>query len=121
MIRALIAGSILEVFIAVPVHVWAVNRQQDCYCCRGTYTTLVLAGTMLLWAFGPGIVLLYWREKYRRERLLPTCDQCGYDLRGTVAAGRDECPECGEKIEGSGNRAQGTEKHPQSTTTSTDP
>ncbi len=104
MIRALIAGSILEVFIAVPVHVWAVNQQRDCYCCRGTYTTLVLAGTVLLWAFGPGIVLLYWREKYRRQQLLPSCEHCGYDLRGTVGAGREECPECGKKLEGIGNR-----------------
>ncbi len=97
MIRALIVGSILEVFIAVPIHVWAA-RQRECYCCRGTYTTLVLAGTVLLWAFGPGIILLYWREKYRRTRLLPSCENCGYDLRGTVAAGRTECPECGMKI-----------------------
>jgi hypothetical protein len=97
MIRGLIVGSVLEVFIAVPVHVWA-SRQRECYCCRGTYTTLVLAGTVLLWAFGPGIILLYWRERYRRERLLPSCIQCGYDLRGTVAAGRTECPECGEEI-----------------------
>jgi hypothetical protein len=94
MIRGLIVGSVLEVFIAVPVHVWAA-RQRECYCCRGTYTTLVLAGTVMLWAFGPGIILLYWREKYRRQRVLPTCIECGYDLRGTIAAGRSECPECG--------------------------
>ncbi len=94
MIRWLIVGSVLETFIAVPVHVWAA-RQRECYCCRGTYTTLVLAGTVLLWAFGPGIILLYWREKYRRQRVLPNCIECGYDLRGTVAAGRSECPECG--------------------------
>jgi len=73
-------------------------RQRECYCCRGTYTTLILAGTVLLWAFGPGIVLLYMREKYRQQRLLPTCFQCGYDLRGTVSAGRTECPECGQTI-----------------------
>ncbi len=69
MIRGLIAGSILEVMIAVPVHVWAA-RQRDCYCCRGSYTTLILAGTVLIWAFGPGIILLYLREKYRRAKLI---------------------------------------------------
>jgi len=69
MLRGLIAGSILEIMIAVPVHVWAV-RQRECYCCRGTYTTLVLAGTVLIWVFGPGVILLYLREKYRREKLL---------------------------------------------------
>lgn len=25
----------------------------------------------------------------------PYCEQCGYDLRGTIEAGRIECPECG--------------------------
>lgn len=69
MIRGLLAGSFLEVFVAIPVHVWA-TRERECYCCRRTYTTLVFAGTVLLWAFGPGLVLLYWREKYRWEKLL---------------------------------------------------
>lgn len=69
MLRGLIAGSILEIMVAVPVHIWA-SRQRECYCCRGTYTTLVLAGTVLIWAFGPGIILLYMREKYRRAKLL---------------------------------------------------
>jgi hypothetical protein len=69
MIRGLVAGSILEIMIAVPVHIWA-TRQRECYCCRGTYTTLVLAGTVLIWAFGPGIILLYMREKYRRGTLI---------------------------------------------------
>ena len=26
------------------------------------------------------------------------CDNCGYDLRGTIAAGIDVCPECGERV-----------------------
>ncbi len=69
MVRGLIAGSLLEVMVAVPVHIWA-TRQRECYCCRGTYNTLILAGTVLIWAFGPGIILLYWREKYRREKLM---------------------------------------------------
>jgi hypothetical protein len=69
MIRGLVAGSLLEFFVAIPAHVWA-TRQRGCYCATGTYTTLVFAGTVLLWAFGPGICLLYWREKYRREKLL---------------------------------------------------
>jgi hypothetical protein len=68
MIRGLVAGSILKTIIAVPVHIWA-TRQRECYCCRGTYTTLILAATVLIWAFGPGIVLLYMREKRRIEKL----------------------------------------------------
>lgn len=95
MIRALVAGSFLEAFVAVPVHV-AVTRQRECYCSRGTYTTLVCAGTVLFWAFGPGIVLLYAREKYRQAKLFsPRCANCDYDLRGNLSG---VCPECGRTI-----------------------
>lgn len=31
---------------------------------------------------------------------LGLCEQCGYDLRGTIAAGRDSCPECGTVRQG---------------------
>lgn len=68
-IRGLVAGSFLEIVIAIPVHIWAA-RQRECYCCRGTYTTLIVAGTVLFWAFGPGIILLFMREKHRRQSLL---------------------------------------------------
>ena len=103
MIRGLVAGSVLEIFVAVPVHVWAV-RQRECYCCRGTYVTLVFAGAVLLFAFGPGIVLLYAREKHRRGKLLWgqafECPKCRYDLRGSIPAGSTICPECGAAIPG---------------------
>ena len=82
MVRGLVVGSLLEMFVAVPVHLWA-TRQRECYCCRGTYTTLVLSGTVLLWAFGPGVLLLYWREKYRREKLLSQSEN-GFSLRSEV-------------------------------------
>ena len=32
----------------------------------------------------------------KRKPLLGHCPQCGYDLRGTKAAGIEGCPECGE-------------------------
>ena len=82
MIRGLVTGSLLEILVAIPVHIWA-TRQRECYCARGTYTTLVLAGTVLLWAFGPGILLLYWREKYRREKLLSQSES-GFELLSDV-------------------------------------
>jgi len=100
MIRGLVVGSILEIVVAVPVHVWAV-RQRECYCCRGTYTTLILAGTVLIWVFGPGIILLYMREKYRRMKLMPTCPQCGYDLKELSGSGETgQCPECRGDVPG---------------------
>ena len=42
----------------------------DCYCATGSYTGLILGGTVLLWTFGPGLVLMFLREKDRREPLL---------------------------------------------------
>ena len=92
-----VKGSFLEMFVGIGVFAWN-PQKEDCYCARGSYTALIFGGTVLLWCFGPGIILLFLREKYRRERLFPTCDHCGYDLRGTLAAGRTECPECGAKI-----------------------
>jgi hypothetical protein len=66
-LRALFAGSILELFVSIPVYV---TRQEDCYCARGSYTGLVFGATVLLWAFGPGVFLLFIREKRRTDKLL---------------------------------------------------
>ncbi len=65
-IRGLIAGSILELFVSIPIFV---TRQDDCYCARSSYTGLVFGATALLWAFGPGVLLLFLREKRRIEGL----------------------------------------------------
>lgn len=77
MLRGLLAGSILELLIAAPVHAWALRSadgEEECYCVRGSYTGLVLGGTVLLWTFGPGLVLLFLREKARRTPLLTDQD-----------------------------------------------
>jgi len=66
-IRGLIGGSVLELFVAVPIYV---TRQDECYCARGSYTGLVFGATALMWAFGPGVFFLFIKEKKRRERLL---------------------------------------------------
>lgn len=66
-IRGLITGSVLELFVAVPIYT---TRQDECYCARGSYAGLVFGGTVLLWAFGPAIFLLFIREKQRREKLM---------------------------------------------------
>ena len=49
----------------------------------------------------PTLWLALWLINWHRRRKLPeqACSKCGYDLQGTVAAGRRECPECGERIE----------------------
>ncbi|MEK7710618.1 MAG: hypothetical protein AAB341_01880 [Planctomycetota bacterium] len=89
-VRALITGSFVEAAVSAPVQAFAF-KEDNCYCERGSYTTLICAGAVLFWAFGPGIALLFLREHYRRARLFPHCQACGYDLRGGLRV----CPECG--------------------------
>lgn len=69
-------------------------------------------GQMLLAALGscwwaPLLFLMWlwlWQRAARRvEQITPAgwpilCEQCGYDLRGTLVAERSECPECGAAI-----------------------
>lgn len=69
MTRALIGGSILELLVAAPVHAFA-EDPDNCYCARGSYTGLVFGFTVLIWCFGPGLVLLFLRERDRRAPLL---------------------------------------------------
>ena len=54
-------------FVSVPVNA---TRQDACHCARGSYTGLIFGATVLLWAFGPGVFLLFIREKRRTEKLL---------------------------------------------------
>ncbi|MCC7409890.1 MAG: hypothetical protein IT442_17620 [Phycisphaeraceae bacterium] len=96
-LNALLAGSLLESLIAAPVQALTYHRD-DCYCVRGSYTGLVFGLTVLFWAFGPAIFLLFLREKVRLARAAPLCPQCAYDLRGSIAAGSTTCPECGAPI-----------------------
>jgi len=67
MARGLIVGSILELFVAVGVFVWKPDSD-DCWCLRGSYTGLVFSATVMIWAFGPGLLFLFMREaRYHRE------------------------------------------------------
>jgi len=69
-IRWLIAGTILEMVIAVPTHaIILYNRGSDCYCERGTYTGVAFGCTAAFWLFGPGVFLLFLREKVRSQSL----------------------------------------------------
>jgi hypothetical protein len=71
--RRLLAGTMLEMFIAAPAHVWiVVRRGGDCYCERGTWTGVAFGVTAALWLFGPGALLLFLREKKRRETIIDT-------------------------------------------------
>ena len=70
-VPGLIAGTMLEMMIAAPVHAWVMHdRGDDCYCRRGSYTGVVFGCTAIVWVFGPGVLMLLAREKKRRETLL---------------------------------------------------
>lgn len=98
MAKWLVAGTTLEMLVAVPSHV-LVGAQRDCYCVRGTYTGVVFGLMAAMCLFGPAVVLLLARDMVRRRQLLGKfCMTCGYDLRGTMSAGRPECPECGTQV-----------------------
>lgn len=65
--RKVMAGSVMELLIAVPAHV--VVRQRD-ECCAGIYTAagICLGLAVLLVSCGPAVLLLYWR---RWEKIAP--------------------------------------------------
>ncbi|HPS56431.1 MAG TPA: hypothetical protein PLP05_12600 [Sedimentisphaerales bacterium] len=65
-IRGLIAGSILELFVSIPIFI---TREDDCYCARGSYAGLIFGATALLWAFGPAVFLLFLKQKHQIEKL----------------------------------------------------
>ena len=92
----LFVGSLVELLVCVPSHIITSRRS---YCLAGMFTMLgIIAGVyVMLFTFGPALALLFLRPRYRREQLEGDafCPACGYNLRGTLEAGRRECPECG--------------------------
>ena len=70
------------------------------YCRRseGTYTAFMAGWLILLCSWACRIRLLFLLRKYQLSPPDNSCFECGYDLRGTLAAERTECPECGAKI-----------------------
>jgi hypothetical protein len=91
MYRTLIAGTVLELLITIPIDA-QVRRRTDCYCGEGTFYALAIGLTAVLWVFGPGIAILFLVRRQHRLGKSGRCFQCGYDLRGLDSA---RCPECG--------------------------
>ncbi|UCG15098.1 MAG: hypothetical protein JSV19_07345 [Phycisphaerales bacterium] len=89
MVIWLLGGSLLQLLATVPSHV-VVSRRPGCFV--GIATALGVFGGLFVmcWAFGPGIVLLFWSET--RKRMAGHCPGCGYNLRGLS---EQRCPECG--------------------------
>ena len=55
------------------------------------WLVLFITSGCCLWTLFAGVVIGGLKNEHG-------CVECGYDLRGTVMAGREECPECGEVI-----------------------
>jgi hypothetical protein len=69
--RWLVAGTVLELLFAAPAHMLIlIERGDDCYCERGTWTGVAFGCTAAFWLFGPGAILLFMRERRRREGLI---------------------------------------------------
>lgn len=69
--RSLVGGSILELLVAVPAHVLARSRN---YCCAGfgTFWGIAAGVSVMLFAFGPAVFVLFVRRYnsvYRRGSL----------------------------------------------------
>jgi hypothetical protein len=68
MISGLIVGSFLELFIAIGVYAWnPQDNDNSCICERGSYTGLVFAATVMIWVFGPGLILLFIKKQQDRK------------------------------------------------------
>ena len=75
MIRDLVVGSFLELFIAIGVYAWNPHDKNDCYCERGSFTGLVFGATVMIWAFGPGLLLLFLKKhRDKREKIANSHD-----------------------------------------------
>jgi hypothetical protein len=86
------AGSLAELLATVPSHV-IVSRRPGCLVGIATAVGITAGLSVMLFSFGPAIVILFLRPRWRAEMEdgVPYCPACGYDLRMS----KERCPECG--------------------------
>jgi hypothetical protein len=94
LIGTLLGGTILELVVILPVDILVRNRN-DCYCTTASFHGTWLAGLVLLWLAGPGVVVALMSRR-RRAWLEHHCDGCGYPKGPSPSA---RCPECGRSWE----------------------
>jgi len=76
--RLLLAGSILELLIAVPTHI--VARTRD-YCCAGfmTFVGIALGIAIMLMSFGPGVFFLFLDRWNRLHKFRQPVNESSHD------------------------------------------
>ena len=79
LVTAVIAGSLVELLVSIPAHL-IVSRRPGCFVGLGTSIGLTCGVLVMLWAFGPGIVILFLRDRYGRERREREANERGGDL-----------------------------------------
>ena len=67
LIRTVLAGSLLDLLATAPAHL-VVIRRPGCLVGLGTGAGIAAGICAMFWAFGPGIVLLFFRERYEAEQ-----------------------------------------------------
>lgn len=65
LISTMLAGSLLELLVAVPSHL-VVSRRPGCFVGLSTACGITSGIAVMLWSFGPGIILMFLRK--RREQ-----------------------------------------------------
>ena len=66
LIRTVLVGSLLELLASVPSHI-IVKRRGGCFVGFGTMIGIIGGVSVMIWAFGPGILLLFFKDKYKKE------------------------------------------------------
>jgi hypothetical protein len=94
LIGMLLGGTILELVVILPVDI-LVRYRNDCYCTTASFHGTWVAGLVLLWLTGPGVIVAL-ASRRRRAWLGHHCDGCGYPKGPSPGA---RCPECGRTWE----------------------
>lgn len=92
MVAWLVGGSLLELLVSVPSHLIVVRRP-GCMVGMASWLGIMAGIYVMVWAFGPGIALMFWWET--RKRMAGHCPACGYNLHGLS---EQRCPECGRRF-----------------------
>jgi hypothetical protein len=65
-ISTMLAGSLLSLMVSIPSHI-IVSRRPGCFVGLATALGISSGIFVMLWAFGPGIIILFLREKRKAQ------------------------------------------------------